>query len=478
MSDTPYNGYQHLLDLFKQAQKDSPKGVGLKRTQKGSKQYISLQITIGTKRREKSCNCDFTQIGIVTALDKANKVSEALELFTNESDFLAWYETHILDKNVVRNDLLCFKDAIKLVENYYWNHRKKTGKERVKGNPSDETTYSDVYGQYFKLVDGSKVVSLLLVMSAINQKTKGTKTYINCISAFRKLCEISGLNSIKTELDKLDTQQTVFRELQTVSLDEYLEFRDKVLSDSSYCSEDDIESRKRWLFVFSMQVVYGLRISEVFAIQNIENDYTTKDNVVIPKLHSEFNKDMVAVIGGETLLGTSTKTGYRLAIPLIPPTHPYLIDTLLIRYGNLPDTTLEGTDRNKVHRFVSGARHKLLDWGRKYQFITQTHALRHLANLNGMMAGIPLEKRAMSLGHSPEMNDKVYKKRATTKTTLDILTRNDNQAIPLESAIKVCKPSSEYFGYSHEFVDHLVLIIGAIYGVSEERVRAMFKEQQ
>ncbi len=37
MSYTFYNGYHHLLDLFKQAQKDSPKDVGLKRTQKGSK---------------------------------------------------------------------------------------------------------------------------------------------------------------------------------------------------------------------------------------------------------------------------------------------------------------------------------------------------------------------------------------------------------------------------------------------------------
>jgi hypothetical protein len=77
ISNTPYNGYEHLLNLFKQAQKDSSKSVGLKRTQKGTKQYISLQITIGNKRREKASNFDFTQIWIVTALD----------LFTEESDF-------------------------------------------------------------------------------------------------------------------------------------------------------------------------------------------------------------------------------------------------------------------------------------------------------------------------------------------------------------------------------------------------------
>jgi integrase len=447
MDTTPYNGYQHLLDLFKQAQTEAPKGVSLKRSQKGNRQYISLQMTIGDKRREKSCNCDFTQIGIVTALDKAKKVSEALPQFNTESDFLDWYDKTILEKNIVRNDLLSFTDGIKLVSNYYWNHRKKTGRERIKGNPSDETTYHDVYGQYFDLIsDKSKIVSLSSVMSAINQKTKGTRTYVVCIQAFRKLCELSGLTSIKNELDKLDTQQTVFRKLQSVSLDEFIEFRNKVLGgDISLTMFDGEEfnpdqlSRINWMYVFSMQVVYGLRISEVFAIQNIDKDFTTTDNVIIPKLNSGHNKDMVCVIGAETISGTSTKTGYRLAIPFIPPTHPYLIDQLGIRSGELPKVSVEGTDRSKVHRYTSNARKKLTDWGKKYGFITQTHALRHLANLNGMMAGIPLEQRALSLGHSPEMNDKVYKKRSTTKTTLDVLTKVKSQTIPLESAINVLR---------------------------------------
>jgi hypothetical protein len=56
-----------------------------------------------------------------------------------------------------------------------------------------------------------------------------------------------------------------------------------------------------------------------------------------------------------------------------------------------------------------------------------------------MMAGIPLEKRAMSLGHSPTMNDTVYKKRQTTKTTLDLLTQSSNQAIPLQSAVAMAQ---------------------------------------
>jgi hypothetical protein len=42
-------------------------------------------------------------------------------------------------------------------------------------------------------------------------------------------------------------------------------------------------------------------------------------------------------------------------------------------------------------------------------------------------------------GHSPTINDTVYKKRETTKTTLDLLTQSSNQAIPLQSAVAMAQ---------------------------------------
>jgi integrase len=468
MTNTPYNGYQDLLNIFKQAQKDCPKSVRLKRSAKGNKAYISLQIQIGEKRYERSCSCEFTQVGIIQALDKAHKVSEALTLFTSESDFFAWYEIHILGKSQIKNNLVSFSDGFNQVSDFYWNRTKKTGKQRIKGNPSDETTYHDVYGQYFDLIlNKSKTITLPLMMNAINTKTKGSKTYINCVKAYRKVCELCGLDSIKNELDKLDLTQTIFRKLENISLDQFLEFRDKVLNDRENLSNNDIENRKRWMYVFSLQVVYGLRISEVFAIQNLHTAYTTNDDVCILGLNDFNNVNMVAVIGSETIAGTSTKTGYRLAVPLIPPTHSNLMEILDIKNCVLPYVSMDGhSDRSKVHRYASNARKNLEHWGKKYEFITQTHALRHLANLNGIMAGIPLEKRAMSLGHSPEMNDRVYKKRATTKTTLDILTKSTlgNQAIPLESAINIASRLTP-------LDNKIIKLLSAIYSVSEDEIR-------
>ena len=66
-------------------------------------------------------------------------------------------------------------------------------------------------------------------------------------------------------------------------------------------------------------------------------------------------------------------------------------------------------------------------------------------------------------GHSPTMNDTVYKKRETTKTTLDLLTQSSNQAIPLQSAVAM----AQQLGCID---DKSVKLLAAIYNVSEVEI--------
>ncbi|MDB9519085.1 hypothetical protein PN466_19250, partial [Roseofilum reptotaenium CS-1145] len=54
------------------------------------------------------------------------------------------------------------------------------------------------------------------------------------------------------------------------------------------------------------------------------------------------------------------------------------------------------------------------------QGFTQTHALRHLANYHGKLAGLTRDQRALSLGHSQTMNDK-YDKHQTTRNQVNLL---------------------------------------------------------
>jgi len=54
------------------------------------------------------------------------------------------------------------------------------------------------------------------------------------------------------------------------------------------------------------------------------------------------------------------------------------------------------------------------------QGFTQTHALRHLANYHGKLAGLTRDQRALSLGHSQTMNDR-YDKHQTTRNQVNLL---------------------------------------------------------
>ncbi|KHG41955.1 MAG: site-specific integrase [Aphanizomenon flos-aquae KM1D3_PB] len=457
-------GYERLLALFKSIQKQTPKGVGLKREVRVSATYVALQFKIGDKRTSKACNCPFTEIGIIQSLEKAQLVSQALEKFTSEIEFWQWYEEVILESNVVKNDLITFAEAIQLVENNYWSSCNGKRQPRNRSNPSHQSCWNDAYGRYFKLLPLENTVNYSDILTAINSKETGTKMFSMCVRAMRKLTELCNYQSIYQEIQKIKSTQFKFRDdLQSVAIEDFLEMRECILDVPPNDKRYNIESRKSWLFVFSMQVVYGLRISEVFAVKNINTPFITKDGITISALNEPNNEKMIAVVGNETIIGTTTKTGYRLTIPLIPPTHPDLIETLNIKEGVLPQVTLETTNPTSIrHKYTKTARNHLCNWLKDTKF-TQTHALRHLANLNGMMAGVSLEKRAMSLGHSPTMNDQVYKKRQTTKTTIDLLTQSNHQALPLQTAIAIAKQLGCIDKKS-------VTLLSSIYNVSEGEI--------
>lgn len=432
-------GFERLLALFKDVQKQTPTGVGLKRETKPYGTYILLQFKVGSKRVAKACGCTFTQLGMIEALQKANKVAEALNTFTSETEFWNWYDQTILTKNTIQNDLITFNQAIEVVEQHFWSSF-RGNKLRDRSNPSHQTCWNDVYGRFYKSLPPDKVFNFTDILQVINSKEKGTKTFKMCVRAMKKLAQLNNQETVYKELEKINSTQVKFKEdLQSISLDDFLQMREQILDVPLRDKRYNIESRKSWLFVFSMQVIYGLRISEVFAVKNIDQPFTTKDGVIIPALNDPTNEDMVIVVGDETLLGTTTKTGFRLSVPLVPPTHNNLTDILEIKSGKLPKLTL--TTDNPVsirHKITKTARNNLCNWLKDDKF-TQTHALRHLANINGIMSGVSLEKRAMSLGHSPAMNDSTYKRRRTTKTTLDLLTNSTNQTIPLHTAITVAK---------------------------------------
>ena len=106
--------------------------------------------------------------------------------------------------------------------------------------------------------------------------------------------------------------------------------------------------------------------------------------------------------------------------------------------------------------FTRMARQRLIAWNAPF---TQTHALRHLANINGIQAGIPQEVRAQSMGHTVQMNESVYKKRQSTQTTIDLLTNSNSNAIDFVTALAEAKKLVAKDESKREFTAQLLSVI-------------------
>jgi hypothetical protein len=98
----------------------------------------------------------------------------------------------------------------------------------------------------------------------------------------------------------------------------------------------------------------------------------------------------------ETNLGTTVKTGARLARPMFSTRYPNLYSDWELEYPRLPDNKpKEGSNFQIVCNFHGNLiRNWLARWNAPF---TQTHADRRLGNLLGEMSGVPQEIRARSM---------------------------------------------------------------------------------
>jgi hypothetical protein len=462
-----YKGYIGLLDDFKRYQNQSPKGVSLKR----NRNTINLQFKIGdTDRKPYGCNCSFTLDGMVSALSKAHKVAEALKTFTSESEFWEWYNKEIKEEGKIENDLLTFREAIAVVENEFWKRKDRRGNKRVKGHPSHEKSWNDTYGKFYKYLPLNKPINKKDILDTLNHWEQGSKTYKDAMSAYRALTRKNGYDGILKELQKIDSTQTDYKELQTITLEEFVEWRNKVLGITEELpTGSNLDVRKAWLWVLGIQIVYGLRISEIFAIKNLDKPvYDTKTNKLIVHAYNDLknNPHRLIYIGKETNLGTTVKTGERIARPMIPPKYPNLYTDWDLQTPKLPNNKpKEGSNESTVTGFFSNVIRKYLKcWKAPF---TQTHVNRHLGNLLGLQAGIPVEVRAASMGHSVIMNETIYKKRQGIQTQIDVLTQSNKQAIDFTSGLLEAKRVIEKYPKSQV---PIVELIAKIYQKSEHEI--------
>ena len=428
-------GYETLQKEWEIQLKRTPRGVSLAKKKSG----IYLQFkTSSQPRKQYACACSFSIDGMHEAVRKSHLVKAKLTSMTSETEFWDWYKKEIEEESRLVDDTVTFKEAIAKVEDDYWSKPDRRRQPRDKNNPSHQSSWYDTYYRFYKHLPSDKNLNLKDIQSVISNWKKGTKTYKGVVSAMKKLAEMNRRKDIHEELSVLDVTQVKYKEMSNATLKDFLAWRDEALGTTQELHPNcHLDVRKAWLWVFSIQVVYGLRIHEVFAIANATKSYTTKDGVLIPALNDSSNTDNIIVLQGKTLIDTTTKTGYRLARPIIPPKYPNLLEILDIKNPLIPNNEPKDSSSKALVNFYNNrARRKLLDWNAP---TTETHAFRHLANVNGMQAGIPLEVRAQSMGHTPAMNDSTYKKRQSTQTTIDLLLNSNQNAIDFVTALAEAK---------------------------------------
>ena len=377
-------------------------------TKKGQNIYLQFK-TPNSSRKPYACNCTFSLDGMVDALNKSKKVKEKLETLTSEVEFWAWYEKEIKNESQLVDDRLTFEEAIKRVEDDFWSRPDRRKRKRDKKNHSDISSWYRTYGCFYKHLPSQSDLNLRDIQTVIGMQQKGTRNYKYVVSAMKKLVRFNKRPDLLGSLEEVNVTQTEYADLQTLTLEDFIAWRDRTLGVYKPLGLNcDVESRKAWVWAFSMQVVYGLRINEVFAIKNLTEPYKTSDSVVLPALNDPDNTTNLIYIGDKTNLNTTVKTGSRIARPITPPKYPNLVQDFAIKTPLLPTNKPDSKDSGSIRRFhCTTGRQRLIAWNAP---TTQTHALRHLGNINGIQAGIPQEVRAQSMGHTVQMNESVYKK--------------------------------------------------------------------
>lgn len=427
LSNGEYKGFDDLIQFYNRKRKETPKGVSLKK----DKHYIFLQFVFPDtgKRSSKACNCKLSDEGIIQAVSKAHKVKAALAKYSKASEFWEWYDKEILEVNTIENDLKTYRTIFSEIEDEYFkgrhsNTKRKRSREIKSDVDSFRRCYETFFSRFSKLDNYPSWADIQEVLFSWEQ---GTKQFKDAYFVLKRICSKSAnAKALLEKMDEIDCEQTVFADKQSISIDSFLKWYTAELEKANKNSKiKQAEKQKAWLWVHAACVLYGLRPSEIAAGLNLEEPVTI-DGIVFKAISQKDNSDLLLVLGDFTYFGSSIKTGGRICKPLV--TDRKLIETLKIHEVNLPRTGSKRTGQFSDNSRQFRVRHNCP--------VTQGYAFRHLSNQLGEKYGIPQEIRARSLGHSTTINDKIYKSRSNTETTVDLLLNHKKQPLSYDAAIE------------------------------------------
>ena len=442
-------GHELARSYLKACQTSTPKGVSISR----NRNRLSLRFKLASKPQtsDNGCNESFTRDGCVNALAKALLASHKLNEYETESEFWSWYETQIKGTVSLEDDIITIGDAIEIVKTNYLSGYDKCGRDRSdeKLRTNSLANYHSTYGGYFNRLNpklkltGENVISEITrdwskLFTISGNHTLCSKGFVNAYTGILKLLRDTKLSS---ELDKVTSHFGMLKvvrktEMQTIGIEIFLDFRARVLGLNGYelrkQQHQALENRKSWIKAIGFNLLYGFRCSEFKAIQNLDKPIKV-GNRLIKALHDPTNDENIVIIGdGFWVTDTSGKRHYitvktadRICRPMIHPDYPNLIKLLGVKDPEvkMPECTPRADSKEHTIKDVypNRMRARLSAYVDQVgEGFTQTHALRHLANYHGKLAGLTRDQRALSLGHSGDMNDR-YNEHLTVDAEIDLL---------------------------------------------------------
>ena len=439
MGQDIYRNPTDLMAFFQRKRKECPKGVTLKiKTNK----YLVAQFRSPSTNKivEKRLGAvGFNEENIIIAIAKTHKIKDALDSLTKASDFWQWYDEDILKINRISSDLKTYKEIFSEIEQEYFDgvHR-NTKRKRDRESISDKNSFERTKGVYikkFKSLD--KYPNWKEIEDVLYSWRQGTKSFKDAFFFLKDVVRRSGRKDLLEIFNDIDPTQTIFSKRQSCSWNDFYSWFLTTKKEIDNISAIDFYlNYKSWLWVSAMCTIYGLRPSEIAAGQNLTTEWKS-ENVTIPAVNDPGNENLLLVIGEFTYFGTSTKTGSRICRPMV--TDKILWDDLDLRTVRLPEYHCSSSKPSVIARGFSD---RLIAFLKKFNApITQAYALRHLANQLGEKYGIPLEIRARILGHSVEVNSRIYKSRRNLQTEIDLLLNHSKEAIDYNLAIEKIKDS-------------------------------------
>ncbi len=405
-----YKGFGNLYDEYKLLGKEIQDKFGFGLTLRDGKNvYFQIPIIIdGKKERRKFNSGEKLDLqGLEMLPLKAQKLAEFLKTNPTYSQLKYYFENVInKDEFTVVDDRITVQEAVRIVYEDYMRRKDRRKLKRKGEQRSTKDTWRNVYGRHFEKLNPKAEITLDLLKEALDicnidpetkQPNKYFRKYQKQLRAYIRLCRLNKLRWIAEQLEdlKVPENEWQYQPLESqapLTVEEFYYLRRRVLEDATPRYQED---REFWLWVFSVQFCYGLRISEILMIKNWLFPYNPSEDTeeenpenytFHPLIDTHKNpRHMIYVGNYRKLEGNQEKdgkTGWRYVIPAPDPKYP----NMFYDFGILEGISkhVPRLQKSKYWTFLTAAIDNLGRWTEKYlgRKVTRTHLIRKVALTN------------------------------------------------------------------------------------------------